>query len=151
MSSTFLVHMYNNCGGNIVIDASMSAKLYAPSFSINTGGITNLTLDIDIVPGGELIPSFRCRRCGLTIGFDDIGSHLSAFCQVCGHRHPVSDLSVHAHIPTICNGCISRIMSFCTGDGNEDRRIKDYVEVYSLTKRLDVVRLETVLKSPITL
>lgn len=151
MSVTFLSHIYNDCGGNIVLDASASTKLYAPSFSISSAGIEKVTLDIDVVPGGRLIPAFWCKKCGETVNLDNIGEHLSAACQICGRRHPVKLIYVHNYIPSICNKCLEGIITYCKDGEVGDPRIRDYVETYSLTKSIKVVPLEQVLKSPIIL
>lgn len=149
MGRTFLSHLGRNCGGNIVIDVSTNAKLVAPSFVVNTGGLGRLVLDIQIEPGGNLHPKFQCTKCGLIMEDDELGTVLSATCQICGHTYPVSELSVHHQIPCLCADCI-------TGIRNPERLPKEhpalnYISAFGLAKGMKVVSLVKVLTSPIEL
>jgi hypothetical protein len=148
MGNTFLTHSKRGCGGSVVLDASVTAKLVAPSFCINLNGIGSLTLDINIANGGNLNPSFWCTKCGDTVEKNNVGEELTASCQICGYEFPVSDLSVHTHITTICTTCLSTITKFFKGEKCPSR-ISDYVDMYSLTKNMKVVPLAKVLSSPI--
>jgi hypothetical protein len=149
MGNTFLTH--NKCGGPVVLDASPTAKLIAPSFSINSKGIGSLTLDIQIAPGGKLEPAFWCMKCGNTIDKNIMGSDLVATCQVCGTSQTVDKLNVHSHITTICDTCLESIIAFTKSGAHCPEYIEDYVANYNLTSRIRVVPLTQVLNSPITI
>jgi len=151
MGNTFLTHITNGCMGSIVIDCDKAIKMIAPSFSINSNGLGSLMLDIEVIPGGQLIPSFRCKKCGETIEQVDIGSNLSCICQICGIYHPVSDIHVHSEIVSICSDCIKEIKTFCTTGVSNNRRVGEFVQLYSLTKAIRTVPLSTVLSKPITI
>jgi len=151
MSTTFLSHLRHGCGGNVVIDASTSVKLYAPSFRISQDGIGDLMLDVNIASGGDLVPSYWCLKCGETISPDDLWEALSALCQVCGYSHQISDLNVHSQIATICNECLNSIKTVCNGGHSTNERIALYIDMYSLTKSIRVVPLLKVLKNTIKL
>lgn len=152
MASTFLGHYKQNeiglCQGNIVIDASTSAKLIAPSFSVNTGGLGKLVLDIQIAPGNRLDPAYQCTKCGEIVNKDSLGTELTAICQICGDTKLAGEINVHSQITTICNECIEKIKDFSS---STEERVKDYIEMYSLTKNIRVVPLVKVLLSPINL
>jgi len=150
MGQTFLTHTpAKRCGGNVVIDASSTAKLIAPSFAINSQGIGDLTLDINISNGGNLIPVFMCTKCGEILEKDVIGRDLSACCQVCGKENIVSDLYVNPKIACICINCIGEIKRTLAGEASENPRIRDFISVYSLKPGMRNVSLEKVLASPI--
>ena len=149
MGSTFLSH--RGCDGSIVIDLSTSAKLYAPSFSINAAGIGNLVLDIDIIPSGIAEPHFSCRKCGVTIDDKLLELDIMAVCQICGHNTPVSNLSVHKHITSICSNCLDGVIS-CIEGNPSNHTIENYVENFGLANgKLVVVSMIRVLTSPIKL
>lgn len=151
MGNTFLTHTANRCNGSIVIDCDKAVKMIAPSFSINSVGIGNLMMDIEVVPGGVLIPSFRCKKCNDIIEISSIGEDVSCICQICGRLHPVSDINVHSEIVTICAPCIREVKDYCTTGSLTNTRIKEFVELYALTKSMRTIPLETVLSKPINI
>lgn len=148
MSRTFLTHITNGCGGSVVIDCDKAVKLIAPSFSINSNGIGSLMMDIEVVPEGRFIPSFRCKRCNQVIGHDTIGTDVSCICQICGKSFPVSEIHVHSEIVSICSPCIREIKEFHTS-GEAGIRVKEFIGLYALTKAMRTVPLVTVLDKPI--
>ena len=149
MGNTFLTHTSNRCNGSIVIDCDKAVKMIAPSFSINSNGIGSLMMDIEVIPGGQLIPSFRCKKCSEVIDLSDLGDTVSCICQICGRLHPVKNINVHSEIVTICTGCISEIKDFCTTGNLKNGRVKEFVELYALTKSMRTIPLTTVLSKPI--
>jgi len=149
MSSTFLTHTANRCGGSIVIDCDKVVKMIAPSFSINSNGIGNLMMDIEIVPGGKLTPSFRCKKCNETINQDSMGDDLSCICQICGKLIPISDINVHSEIVTVCTSCVRDVKEFCTTGKTDNYRVSNFVDLYALTKSMRTIPLVTVLNKPI--
>jgi hypothetical protein len=149
MSTTFLTHV--GCGGNVVLDATKTTKLIAPSFAINSGGISNLTLDIHVVDGGVLEPVFLCITCNTEIPKDDISSMLSARCQICGGVFHVESLFVHSEISCLCQFCKTKLDKYAQDGGECEEIIRDYSEQFGITKKMKVVPLVKVLNSPITI
>ena len=146
---TFLSHRKAGCNGPVVIDMSNAAKLYAPSFAIDIGGIKNVTLDIQIMNSTKTEPTYYCIKCGETVLTDDIGKDLSAVCQVCGKTKPVDSIRVHELIVAICNSCEKEINDDLSETSEGDSNIKNFVEVFSLRKRINTVPMVSVLKNPI--
>lgn len=151
MGQTFLAHAKGGCGGNVVIDASQSAKLIAPSFSINSGGITGLTLDIDISNSGKLVPAFLCMKCSSIVDKGDLGKDLIAVCQVCAKEKLVVDLHVHPQITCLCESCLEELKMVSLGGKAKNPRVLDYVSLYNLKPDIKTVPLAKVLASPIKL
>lgn len=152
MSATFLSHV--KCGGNIVIDATPTAKLIAPSFQIGQGGLKSLVLDIQVINGGKLIPDFMCTKCGTVFptnvpADNRLAVELQANCQICGNDKLVKDLSVHSEIVTICNSCEAEIRLSIKRESFSSERIREYVQQYNIKARFIVTPLVTVLRSPI--
>lgn len=145
---TFLIHT-GKCSGPVVLDASKTTKLIAPSFSINSAGITNVTLDIQVLQNGGNSPSYWCSKCEEDIGTDDLGEDVSALCQVCGKYHTVSSLYVHSMITTICSGCKADIVDHLRNGKDISERTKEYITGFSLTENLRTVSLLKVLTSPV--
>ena len=149
MSATFLTH--TGCGGNVVLDATKTTKLIAPSFALNCGGISNLTLDIHVVDGGVLEPVFLCITCNIEIQKDNISSQLSAGCQICGGVFPAESLFVHSEISCLCQVCKTKLINYAQEGGECEEVIRDYFEQFGITKKMRVVPLVKVLSSPITI
>lgn len=154
MASSFLTHGSRSngkrCGGNVVIDVSEHAKLYAPSFSFSNSGIGNLLLDVEVIASGGTIPKFFCKNCGDKLHRDDIEKSVTAVCQICGSSAPVSDIKVHPSLSCICSKCEDQIVTYNkTGVGSE--KIHGYVTSFGLSKRLNLVPLIEVLSTPITI
>jgi len=147
MSNTFLSHSEHGCTGSIYLDCQAAMKLIAPSFSINSGGIGSIVLDIDVTPSNRLQPVFCCRTCGETI--TNVGECLSVFCQICGKSKMVSDTFVHSDITTICSSCLGEIKSYCKTGKTSVGRLPDFVSTFNLRSSIKVVPLVDVLSSPI--
>jgi hypothetical protein len=149
MSITFLTHL--GCGGNIVLDASRTTKLIAPSFAVGCGGIYNLTLDIHVVDKIIAEPAFLCISCNVEIAKDAISSQVCARCQICGGVFTVDKMSVHSEISCLCFSCRSKLDKYAQEGGECEETIKDYSEQFGITRKLKTVTLEKVLTSPITI
>lgn len=150
MSATFLTHI--DCGGDVVLDATKTTKLVAPSFAINAGGISNLTLDIRVMDGGVLDPAFLCIHCNVEIDRENISSQLAAHCQVCSGLFPVQVLHVHSEIVCLCTTCKNKLDAYALNNEEDvEEIIKDYSEQFGLSRKLKTVSLEKVLTSPITI
>jgi hypothetical protein len=149
MSQTFLTHI--GCNGSIVINATKTAKLVAPSFSINSAGISSLVLDIQVVEGGKLTPAFECVKCGKEFSNVEVETGLMAHCQICGNDTPVSELLVHTEITCICSTCMKAIKAQLTTGITSQELIAEYIEQFGLNSRMKTVSMIKVLTSPITL
>jgi DNA-directed RNA polymerase subunit RPC12/RpoP len=149
MSITFLTHV--ECGGNVVLDATKTTKLIAPSFAINSGGISNLTLDIHVMDGGVMEPVFFCVTCNKEILKENISVELRAGCQICGGVFKVESLFVHSEISCLCQFCRTKLDTYAQNGGECEEVIRDYSEQFGITKKMKVVPLVKVLSSPITI
>lgn len=153
MSITFLSHkpITGLCGGQIIIDAGQSIKLFAPSFSINPTGVSRLTFDTKVEGDGRILPVWGCMKCGEIIKQENIGEELVATCQICGKEKQVKDLLSHTHIVCVCTKCINDMKEYAKTGEHKNSRIKEFTQMFNITKSTRGTPMITVLTQPIQL
>jgi hypothetical protein len=144
------------CTGSVVLDVVNQFRLVAPTFSISTTGISNLVLDVEILPIEETIPKFFCRKCKMEFTEEVLSSSIGALCRICGLVHPVDKLVFHSRIGILCIICIKKLK--LATERKEETYIKrlgkvyyEYVAQYELSKSLRTRPLATILKIPINI
>lgn len=134
------------CGGSIVINVTSAIAVFAPSFSVNTGGLSNLTLDIEATLG-YATPDYYCKKCNASFSGNKIGTDIVAVCQICGEDYIADNLYVHTRVSTICKTCLEAIKS--SHRGGSISRINEFIETFDMSGKDHFVPLVKVLSFPI--
>jgi hypothetical protein len=148
VSSTLLTH--KGCKGIVALNANKLCYLIAPSFVVSTSGITNMVVDI-ITNLEKKEPEYICCKCYETFSGESLKTKVCVSCLVCGESEEVGSAFIHSALSCVCSSCTKKLKeSFVEPDEASDL-IKQYVNVFGLTKTFRVSSLYKALSIPVKL
>lgn len=151
-SGTFLTHQ--GCGGAVILDVSQSAKLVSPVFGVNTDGIGNILLDIQLPTDNLIIPRWTCSKCRQDISNESLPDTVVCVCQACSETKPVRNIKVQGGVSAICDDCLDEIKTRRSkgalgSDGESD--VARFAYVFAIGERSKAQNLAEVLVKPISI